>query len=143
LSAAGGRARYEVDEAQAEVVRQLFVWVALELCSIGEVCRRLQERAIPSPRGKGYWDRTTVWGILKNPTYIGSPVVKERRSAPLAIVRAAATTRLERPTFLDSLFGVRFSARQPQSLLVQGVNLTLLKVRGGARLLGGDTPGTT
>ena len=25
----------------------------------------------PGPRGKSYWDRTTVWGILKNPAYVG------------------------------------------------------------------------
>ena len=32
---------------------------------------RLQAQAIPSPKGKPYWDRTTVWGILKNPAYKG------------------------------------------------------------------------
>src|SRR5262249_22946951 len=58
--AGGGQARYEVDEAQAEVVRQIFRWVVFESCTSGEVCRRLQARGIPSPRGKGYWDRTTV-----------------------------------------------------------------------------------
>jgi site-specific DNA recombinase len=67
----GGKARYEVDEAQAEVVLQIFRWIVLGRCSIGEVCRRLQDRSIPSPRGKGYWDRTTVWGILQNPAYMG------------------------------------------------------------------------
>ncbi len=67
----GGRARYEVHEEHARVVRQLFAWVGLERCSIGEVCRRLQARQIPSPKGKPYWDRTTVWGILKNPAYKG------------------------------------------------------------------------
>ncbi len=46
---AGGLARYEVVEAQAEVVRQIFAWVALDRCSIGQVCRQLQEREIPSP----------------------------------------------------------------------------------------------
>jgi len=69
--AGGGRARYEVHEEQARVVRQLFAWVGLERCSIGEVCRRLQAQQIPSPKGKPYWDRTTVWGILKNPAYKG------------------------------------------------------------------------
>jgi len=67
----GGQARYEVDDVKAEVVRQIFTWIAVDRCSIGEVCRRLQDREIPSPRGKNYWDRTTVWGILKNPAYMG------------------------------------------------------------------------
>src|SRR5579875_1300807 len=78
-----GQARYEVDEAQAAVVRQIFAWVALERCSIGEVCRRLREHAIPSPRGKDYWDRTTVWGILKNPAYIGQAHFGKTRVGPL------------------------------------------------------------
>jgi site-specific DNA recombinase len=78
-----GQARYEVDEAQAEVVRQIFAWVALERCSIGEVCRRLQERTIPSPRHKDSWDRTTVWGILKNPAYIGQGRFGKTRVGPL------------------------------------------------------------
>ena len=67
----GGRARYEIHEEHARVVRQIFAWVSLERCSIGEVCRRLQTQQIPSPKGKPYWDRTTVWGILKNSAYKG------------------------------------------------------------------------
>ena len=45
----GGHARYEVVEAQAEVVRQIFAWIALDRCSIGQVCRQLQDREILSP----------------------------------------------------------------------------------------------
>ena len=78
----GGQARYEVSEAQAEVVRQIFTWVALDRCSIGEVCRRLRDREIPSPRGKDYWDRTTVWGILKNPAYAGQARFGKTRVGP-------------------------------------------------------------
>jgi site-specific DNA recombinase len=78
----GGHARYEVVEAQAEVVRQIFAWVALERCSIGQVCRQLQEREILSPRGKNYWDRTTVWGILKNSAYVGQARFGKTRVGP-------------------------------------------------------------
>ena len=67
----GGPARYEIHEEHARVVQQLFTWVGLERCSIGEVCRRLQAQQSPSPKGKPYWDRTTVWGIFRNPAYKG------------------------------------------------------------------------
>ena len=77
-----GQARYEVSEVQAEVVRQIFAWVALDRCSIGEVCRRLRDREIPSPRGKDYWDRTTVWSILKNPAYAGQARFGKTRVGP-------------------------------------------------------------
>jgi len=78
----GGQARYEVNEIEAEVVRQIFTWIAIDRCSIGEVCRRLKDRDIPSPRGKNYWDRTTVWGILKNPAYIGQARFGKTRVGP-------------------------------------------------------------
>jgi site-specific DNA recombinase len=67
-----GQARYEIVLEEARVVRQMFTWVGLERCSIGEVCRRLRAQGIPSPKGKPSWDRTTVWGILKNPAYRGA-----------------------------------------------------------------------
>jgi site-specific DNA recombinase len=78
----GGQARYEIDEAQANVVRQIFAWVGLERCSIGELCRRLQQRGIPSPRGKVYWDRTTVWAMLKNTAYVGRAQFGKTRVGP-------------------------------------------------------------
>ena len=77
-----GQARYEVDEAQADVVRQIFRWVALERCSIGEVCRRLKAQGVRSPRGKDFWDRTTVWGILQNRAYVGQAHFGKTRVGP-------------------------------------------------------------
>lgn len=67
----GGEASYQVVFEQARIVRQIFEWVGRDRFSIGEVCRRLARKGIASPRGKGYWDRTTVWGILNNPAYKG------------------------------------------------------------------------
>jgi site-specific DNA recombinase len=78
----GGHARYELVEAQAEVVRQIFAWVALDRCSIGQVCRQLQDREILSPRGKNYWDRTTVWAMLKNSAYVGQARFGKTRVGP-------------------------------------------------------------
>ena len=66
-----GQARYEVVLEEASVVRQIFHWMGIERASIGEVCRRLKTAQIASPKGKPSWDRTTVWGILKNPAYKG------------------------------------------------------------------------
>ena len=81
--AGGGQARYEIDEAQAEVVRQIFAWVGLERCSISEACRRLQQHKILSPRGQTSWDRSTVWGLLKNSAYIGQAQFGKRRVGPV------------------------------------------------------------
>jgi site-specific DNA recombinase len=78
-----GQARDEIDEAHAAIVRQLFTWVAVERCSIGAVCRRLQQPGIRSPRGKASWDRSTVWGILNNPAYRGEAQFGKTRVGPV------------------------------------------------------------
>src|SRR5215210_1217227 len=62
-----GEASYQVVEEEAAVVRQIFRWVGQERCSIGEVCRRLRQEGTASPKGKDCWDRSVVWGMLKNP----------------------------------------------------------------------------
>ena len=85
--AGGGVARYEVILEEARVVRQIFTWVGQERCSLAEVCRRLRQQGIPSPKGKSSWDRTTVWGMLQNPAYLGTAKfgkthIGPRRSRP-------------------------------------------------------------
>jgi site-specific DNA recombinase len=78
----GGQARYEPIPEQARVVQQIFTWIGRERASIGAVCRRLQQVGERSPKGKSYWDRTTVWGILKNPAYIGQAAFGKTREVP-------------------------------------------------------------
>ena len=79
----GGEARYEIIDDQAQVVRQIFDWVGVERFSIGEVCRRLRRAGHRSPSGKESWDRTTVWGMLKNPAYQGTAAFGKTRVGPL------------------------------------------------------------
>ena len=79
----GGVARYEIIDDQAQVVRQIFHWVGVERLSIGEVCRRLRRAGHRSPSGKESWDRTTVWGMLKNPAYQGAAAFGKTRVGPL------------------------------------------------------------
>jgi site-specific DNA recombinase len=79
----GGQARYEICLEEARVIQQIFVWVGQERGSIGEVCRRLRQQGVPSPTGKSYWDRTTVWGHLKNPAYQGTAGFGKTQSGEL------------------------------------------------------------
>ena len=67
----GGQACYEIDLEQAQIVRQVFTWVGQERATIGEVCRRLTQAGILTQMGKQTWDRSVVWGMLKNPAYKG------------------------------------------------------------------------
>ena len=75
-----GTAAYEFIEEQAAVVRQVFEWVGCDRLSIGAVSRRLKERGIKTATGKAWWDRATVWGMLKNTAYMGSAAFGKTRT---------------------------------------------------------------
>ncbi len=66
------QAYYEIVEAQAEVVRKIFIWYTQELWSIGAIARQLNQQQIQTRTGRGLWERSTVWGMLRNPAYQGS-----------------------------------------------------------------------
>ena len=78
----GDEARYEIVDEEARIVRQVFQWVGQEGVSIGEVRRRLHEEKVKTRTGKEWWDRTTIWGMLKNPAYMGSAAFGKTRVGP-------------------------------------------------------------
>src|SRR5712691_6811934 len=82
-------AYYEVVEAQAEVVRKIFAWYTQELWSIGAIARQLNEQQIQTRSGKGLWERSTVWGLLRNPA--------DRGSACFGKTEVCARQRITRP----------------------------------------------
>ena len=79
----GGQARYEIIAEEADAVRQIFHWVGIERRSIGEVCRRLGQQGLRTRTGKTYWDRSAVWGMLKNPAYKGEAAFGKTKAGPL------------------------------------------------------------
>ncbi|KPK76782.1 MAG: DNA recombinase [Phycisphaerae bacterium SM23_30] len=78
-----GQASYEIVLEQARVVRQIFEWIGQDRLSLGEVTRRLIQQAVATRTGKDFWDRTTVWGILKNPAYKGLAAYGKTRTGPM------------------------------------------------------------
>src|SRR6202521_2127251 len=64
-------AYYQVIEAEAEVVRTVFDWYTRTGLSIGAITRELNQRQIPTRSGNERWERSTVWGGLRNPAYAG------------------------------------------------------------------------
>jgi len=79
----GGEGRFEIMLEEARVVRQVFAWVGRDRLSIGEVVRRLNLAGERTRTGKTVWDRTTVWGILKNPASMGQAAFGKTRVGPL------------------------------------------------------------
>jgi len=64
-------AYYQVIESEAGVVRLVFQMYTKEHLNIRAIARSLNERGIPTRTGKTRWERSTVWGLLRNPAYQG------------------------------------------------------------------------
>lgn len=93
----------------ARVVRQLFDWVGRDRVTIGEVYRRLTQAGEVTRTGTTIWDRSVVWGMLKNPAYRGTaafgktpqgplrPKLRTQRRRPLQPRRAVSTLEVPQP----------------------------------------------
>ena len=64
-------AYYEINEAEAEIVRAVFDAYTQRGLSINAIARLLNQRQIPTRTATTRWERSTVWGILRNPAYQG------------------------------------------------------------------------
>jgi site-specific DNA recombinase len=64
-------AYYQVNEAEAEVVQEVYRQYAEEFLSIGAIARNLNEQKVPTRKGKSKWERSTLWAMLRNPAYCG------------------------------------------------------------------------
>jgi len=80
---AGAPARYDVQPEQAAVMHEVFQWIAEEHLSIAQAVKRLENKGVLSPSGRPRWDRTTLWGLLKNPAYKGQAAFGKTRMGPM------------------------------------------------------------
>ena len=64
-------AYYQVVEVEANVVRMVFEAYTQQRLSINAIARLLNERQIPTRTATTRWERSTVWGMLRNPAYCG------------------------------------------------------------------------
>ena len=72
---------WEIDEAQAQVVRDVFDRYVTDGVSIGELARWLTERGVQTKTGKTRWDRSTIWAMLRNPAYRGQAAFGKTKTA--------------------------------------------------------------
>ena len=74
-------AYWQIDEAEAQVAREVFARYVNDGTSIGELARWLTERSIPTRTGKARWDRSSVWAMLRNPAYRGQAAFGKTKTA--------------------------------------------------------------
>ena len=67
-------ARYEVIEHEAVLVAEMFRRYADEGAAIADLRRWLTDQAVRTRTGKERWDRSVIWGMLRNPAYCGKAV---------------------------------------------------------------------
>ena len=93
-------AYYEIIDAQADVVRQVFELYTVESLSIGAITRRLNELGVPTRKEQSCWERSTIWAMLRNPAYRGTACfgktqesARQRRSSRAVRMRTRAPRR--------------------------------------------------
>ncbi|KPI22027.1 Resolvase domain-containing protein [Actinobacteria bacterium OK006] len=64
-------ATYEIVESEAALVVELFRRYTDDAASIADLTRWLTSSNTPTRTGKTRWDRSVVWGMLRNPSYAG------------------------------------------------------------------------
>ncbi len=97
---------WEINETEAEVVREVFRRYTEEQVAIAELARWVTAQGIPTRTGKTVWDRSTVWGMLRNPAYHGQAAygktkVADRHGKPTRTTRARGERRGRRQVRVD------------------------------------------
>lgn len=82
---------FEIDQAEAPVVREIFGRYVDDGESIGRITRWLTEQAVPTRTGAAGWNKATIWGMLRNPAYAGQAAYGKTHAtgAPVRATRQA------------------------------------------------------
>jgi len=75
-------ARFAIIAAEATVVRLIFEQYTVAGLSIGAIARLLNAQGVPTRRQAPRWERSTVWGLLRNPAYQGTACFGKTQTAP-------------------------------------------------------------
>ena len=67
-------AAYEIIEPEAVLVAEMFRRYADDGAAIADLARWLTSQDVPTRTGKHRWDRSVIWGMLRNPAYAGKAV---------------------------------------------------------------------
>ncbi len=87
-------------------MRKVFARYINDGTAIGEIARWLTERGLPTRTGKAVWDRSSLWGMLRNTSYrgqaaFGKTKTLERHGKPTRTTRARGERHGRRPARED------------------------------------------
>jgi len=64
-------AYYEINEPEADVVREMFRMYTEDFCGIGGIAKKFTAEKISTRKNTGKWERSVIWAMLRNPAYCG------------------------------------------------------------------------
>ena len=64
-------AYYEIHPIEAEIVKECYDLYCNMILSIGAIARLFNDKGYISRTGKTFWERSVIWGMLRNPAYMG------------------------------------------------------------------------
>jgi site-specific DNA recombinase len=67
-------ASYDIVDHEAVIAAEMFRRYTDDGASIADLTRWLTSENVPTRTGKARWDRSVVWGMLRNPAYAGTAV---------------------------------------------------------------------
>lgn len=97
-------AYYKIVEKEAEIVKKVYKLYIEDGLSIGAIVRWLNDHGIPTRKRISQWERSTVWGMLRNPAYKGT--------ACFGKTKIAERKKITRPLRQKGGFSSRGSAFQ-------------------------------
>ena len=80
-------------DTEARVVREVYDRYTVAGWSIGAITRWLNEQGVATRKSGARWERSTVWGMLRNPAYRGTACFGKTRAAPRQRVTRALRLR--------------------------------------------------
>jgi site-specific DNA recombinase len=72
-------ATYLIHPEEASVVKEAYFLYCKKDYSIGEIARQFTEKAYITRSGKMFWERSVIWGMLRNPAYKGTAAFRKTK----------------------------------------------------------------
>jgi site-specific DNA recombinase len=70
-------AAYLIHTEEARIVREAFYLYCTKQLSIGEIAREFTRKQYKTRTGRTFWERSVIWGMLRNPAYCGKAAFRK------------------------------------------------------------------
>jgi site-specific DNA recombinase len=74
--------KHEIEPKEAEVVRMIFDWLVKERLSLNAIQMRLNKLGMPTRSGRQWWQRATLYRIVRDEAYTGHWFYNKRVEVP-------------------------------------------------------------